>query len=240
MQGYPVTRTQMFYARLAGFMYLLNYAVDVFGQVVPSVIIGTGEFADSARRVFSSGHLYGAALASMTIGWVSVVMLGFALYVTLEPVNRRIAQIALCFRLGESFIGAVTVMFAFVTMNLYTAGHTPGPLQDKQLQELVAVTQVAGGNGFQVAMTFFSVGSTLFFYLFFKSRYLPRPLAAFGVLASVLMCLVSLANLIFPEYGSELLYGWGPIGIAEISTAFWLAIAGIRQPSLPVGELEST
>ena len=125
LQSYPVTRSQLFYARLAGFMYLLNYALDVCGQVVASMITGSGEFADSARRVFTSAHRYGAALASMTFGWASVVMLGFALYVTFEPVNRRIAQIALCFRLGESFIGAVTVMFAFATMRGARASRDP-------------------------------------------------------------------------------------------------------------------
>jgi hypothetical protein len=41
---------------------------------------------------------------------------------------------------------------------------------------------------------------------------------------------VSLAMLLFPEHARTLQYGWGPMGIAELATAFWLMIVGIRQP----------
>jgi hypothetical protein len=237
MHDHPIDDTQRMYARLAGSMYLFNYVTAVFGAVAPSRIMGSGDFAERVQRILASEHLYRAALVSMAISWVLIVILAFALYVTLEPVNKRLAQIALFMELGQACVGAVTVMLSFGALRLYTTGQATGPFQNDQLQVLVSVTNSASGSGFQIAMTFLAVGSTLFFYLFYKSRYIPRPLAAWGVFASVLMLMVSLAGLTFPEYASTLQYGWGPMGIAEIATAFWLMIVGIRLPPVLAGEV---
>jgi hypothetical protein len=57
------------------------------------------------------------------------------------------------------------------------------------------------------------------------------------VFASILMLIVSLGMLLFPDRARTLQFGWGPMGIAELGTAFWLMIAGIRQPA--AGELSA-
>lgn len=223
----PAQRTA---ARVAGFICIFNYIVNVFGVLTPAMIKGSGDFAEKAQRVLAAEHLYRSALTSMTIGWVSIVMLAFALYVTLEPVNKRLAQIALFSRLGEAFVGGVTVMWSFATLRLYTTSQATAPFQNEQLRALISVTGSAAESGFFIAMTFFAPGSILFFYLFYKSGYIPRALAALGVFASVVMLLGNFVALTFPEYVGQVQYGWAPIGIAEIATALWLMIVGIRLP----------
>lgn len=236
MHDTPIDGTQRFYARLAGFMYLLNYAASVFGSLTPDRIRGSGDFAEQARRVVASEFLYRTALTSMAIGWVLIVFLAFSLYVTLKPVNKRLAQLALFLELGQASVGAVTVIFSFMVLGLYTA--PTGSFQNEQLQALVQIVS-ANFSGFNISMMFLAVGSTIFFYLFYKSRYIPRVLAAWGVFASIVMLMVSVAMFLFPENIRTLQYGWGPMGIAEIGTALWLSIVGIRQPhpSAPAGEL---
>jgi Domain of unknown function (DUF4386) len=119
-------------------------------------------------------------------------------------------------------------MFSFATLWLYTTGPARNVFEQTQLQALVAVTQNTAGNGFQISMMFLSVGSTLFFYLFYKSGFFPKSVAAFSAIASVILFIVSAGLLMFPEHESKLLIGWAPMGIAEITTAFWLMIRGIR------------
>jgi hypothetical protein len=237
MHESSIDATQRRYARLAGFMYLFNYATSVFGALTPTSIRGSGDFAERARRILASELLYRAALTSMAIGWVLIVILAFSLYVTLKPVNKRLAQLALFLELGQASVGAVTVIFSFVVLGLYTAFQPTGSFQNDQLQALARVVESASGSGFNIAMTFLAAGSTLFFYLFYKSRYIPRPLATWGVFASVLMLLVSLAMILFPDKARTLQYGWGPMGIAEITTALWLMIVGIRPPPVRVDEV---
>jgi hypothetical protein len=235
MHESSIDSAQYRYARIAGAMYLLNYATSVFGALAPSKIAGTGEFAERAQRILASEFLYRTALTSMAIGWVLIVVLAFSLYVTLRPVNKRLAQLALFLELGQASVGAVTVIFSFVVLGLFTAVQPAGSSQNDVLQTLARVIEQASGSGFNISMMFLSVGSTIFFYLFYKSRYIPRPLAAWGVFSSVLMLLVSLAMLLFPENAPTLQYGWGPMGITEIGTALWLLIVGIRLPRARVG-----
>ena len=230
-------RTQRFYARLAGFMYLFNYITSVFGALIPGRIRGSGAFAEQARRTIASEVLYRSALTSMAIGWVLIVFLAFSLYVTLKPVNRRLAQLALFLELSQASVGAVTVIFSFVVMGLYTSFQPTGSLQIDQLHSLARVVESASLSGFNISMTFLGLGSAIFFYLFYKSRYVPRLLAGWGVFASVVMLIVSLAMLMFPDNVRTLQYGWGPMGIAEIGTALWLTIVGIRPAPAPVGGL---
>jgi hypothetical protein len=151
-------------------------------------------------------------------------------------VNKRLAQLALFFRLGESFVGAVTVVVSFAMLRLYTAADGVGPFQDDQLNALVKIAGSVYDSGFLVAMTFLGPGSILFFCLFYKSRYIPKALAMLGVWGSVMFMLVNFGLLVFPEYSGPLQYGWAPIGVAEIGTAFWLLIVGIRPARVLVGE----
>jgi hypothetical protein len=234
MQNSSTDRTQLIYARLAGFMYLSNYLTSMFGVLAPSSIVGSGDFAQKAQRVLASEQLYRTALVSMAIGWVLIVFLAFALYVTLKPVNKRLAQLALFSELGQAAVGAVTVMLSFGTLWLYTATLATGSFDNNQRQTLVSAIQNTVGSGFQISMMFLSVGSTLFFYLFYKSRYIPRMLAAFSVFASVLLLIVSATVLIFPAYENKILIGWAPMGLAEVTTALWLMIRGIRRPPLEI------
>jgi len=233
----PIDSTQRFYARLAGYMYLVNYATSVFGALMPDVIKGSGDFASRAQRVQASDLLYRSALTSMAIGWVLIVFLAFSLYIALQPVNKRLAQLALFLELGQASVGAVTVIFSFVVLGFYT---TPGVFQGDQLEMLARVVNGAAGSGFNISMVFLGVGSTIFFCLFYQSRYIPRPLAAWGVFSSVLMTVVSLAMLLLPEHARTLQYGWGPMGITEIGTALWLTIVGIRAPKVAFPALAHT
>jgi hypothetical protein len=221
---------QRVYARIAGVLYLVNYGLVMIGLIVPSRIRGSADFAETARRILGSEHLYRGALASLAVRWVTIVLLAFALFVTLEPVNRRLAQLALLMRLGEAFIGAVVVMWSVASTQLRVHGaQATSPFQVDELQGLVAVTAAAGGAGFQVAMAFFAVGSALFFFLFYESRWLPRALGAFGIFASATMLIVSLLTLTFPARAGTLQYGWAPMLVAEVTTALWLVIRGVSR-----------
>jgi hypothetical protein len=50
-------------------------------------------------------------------------------------------------------------------------------------------------------------------------------LSTFGVFASVIVSIMLFAIQIFPEHAGALQYGWAPMAIAEVVTAFWLMFA---------------
>ena len=221
-------RTQRIYARVAGCLFLWLIITGLAGALTISHIVGSGTFAETAKRVVASERLYRVALASELIETLSTLLLAFALYVTLKPVDKLLAQIAMYWRLGETFIGGVGMIFGFVKLRLFSSPQSIGALGADQSQALVDLTRTAGFAAYNIAAIFFSIGSILFFYLFFKSRYIPRIMSAFGVFSSVVVTVMCFASLIFPEHAATLQYGWAPMAIAEVTTGLWLMLFAVK------------
>lgn len=228
MEDSSTVRTQRIYARVAGFLFLWLIITGLAGALTTSHIVGSGTFAETAKRVVASERLYRVALSSALIETLSALLLGFALYVTLKPVDKLLAQMAMYWRLGESFIGCVGMIFGFARLHLYTSSQSIGALGADQSQALVDLTRHAGVAVYNISAIFFSIGSIVFFYLFFKSRYIPRILSAFGVFASVLVTIICFGSLIFPEHAATLQYGWAPMAIAEVATGIWLMLFAVK------------
>src|SRR6266851_4211452 len=239
MTSSDTDKSQIKYARLAGFLFLWLIITGLAGELTISRIVGSGTFAETAKRVVASEHLYRVALSSELIETLSAALLAFALYVTLKPVDKRLAQIAMYWRLGESFIGGAGMIFGFMKLGLYTSPQSLGALGTDQSQALLDLTRHAGFAAYNISAIFFSIGSILFCYLFFKSRYIPRILSAFGVFASVVVTIICFGSLIFPERAATLQYGWAPMAIAEVTTGFWLLLKGVNVQPRDNGKLDS-
>ena len=223
-------RTQRAYARLAGFLFLWLIITGLTGLFISSRIVGSGTFAETAQKVAVSEHLYRLALCFELIETMSAALLAFALYVTLKPIDNLLAQIAMYFRLGESFIGGAAMIFSFFRLGLYTSPQSLAALDTNQSQALVSVTRIANSASVNISAIFFSIGSVIFFYLFFKSSYIPKVLSGFGIFASIIVTIICFGSLIFPERAAMLQYGWAPMAIAEVVTGFWLMFA-VRIPA---------
>jgi hypothetical protein len=222
-----ITPGQRTYARLAGIMFLLNYVLQSIGDgVTIQARVGEG-FAETARIAAESDVLWRFALLNVGAAWIAIGVLAFALYAVLEPVNKRLAQLALVLRLGASFVGAASLMFRVAQARLYSASKTEGLFTTEQLRTLAAVTQRGAGAGVTTAWMFLAAGSVLCFALFLRSRYLPRALAWSGIVASALFVATSVAMFVFPQRSDELKVLGAPFFLVEVATALWLLIKGL-------------
>jgi uncharacterized protein DUF4386 len=229
MENSSTERTQQIYARLAGFLFLWLIITGLAGSLLASRIAGSGAFAEVAKRITASEHLYRLALASELVETLSALLLAFALYAMLRPVNQLLAQMAMYWRVAESLIGCVGMIFGFARLRVYTSPQSL--LAPEHSQALVDLTRYAGSATFNTGALCFSIGSLIFFYLFFKSSYIPRILAGLGVFASVVVTVICFGSLIFPEYSGKLQYGWAPMAIAEVVTGIWLMVFGVKAKS---------
>jgi len=84
-------------------------------------------------------------------------------------------------------------------------------------------------DSFQIQFVYLGVGSVLLFWLLLKSRFIPRPLAMLGLVASAMLILQAFAHLVFPEQVRALGLGmaeYALIFLAEVGTGLWLLIRG--------------
>ena len=215
------------YARLAGFLYLFILAVYDLGDLyLVSPAIVPGDFAQSAHNIAASELLYRLGLAGQFVASWLTILLGGALYALLKPIDPILALFALLFRVAEAVLGSVCALISLVALRIYTG--TAGEFGPAESQALVQLMSRAYSACFLITVIFFSVGSIIFFALLFKSRFIPRVLSAFGILASLLVMALGFSNLIVPQYAAVLAQGWMPILIAEVTTGLWLLLVGVN------------
>lgn len=166
-------RSQRTYARIAGFLMLGIIILAFVGGFILSRVAPSGTFAETAERIAASKHLYRAALSTVVMASLGSALLAFALYATLKPVNSLLAQLALIFTLGDSFLALVVRMCSFVNVHLYLSTQT---LRAELItaQSLAELMRTVANNTENLGGICFGIGSFLFFYLFFQSRYIPR------------------------------------------------------------------
>jgi hypothetical protein len=222
------TPEQRTYARLAAICFLANYVLQGLGDSVTIVLRGGETFAEKARYATENHLLWSVSLLEVGLSWIVIGILAFALYAVLEPVNKRLAQLALCLRLGASFVGAASLMFRVAQGWLYSASATEGLFTTEQLRTLASVLNRGAGAGVETAWMFQGAGATLFFLLFLRSRYLPGALARLGILGGALLIPMSAVMFVFPHYIGPLKLVGLPGLVAEVATALWLLVKGLR------------
>lgn len=221
------TTEQQAYARLAGVCFLANYVLQGFGDSI-TIIFRRGEpFAQVAHYAVENNTLWRFALLNVGLAWISIGVLAFALYVVLEPVNKRLAQLALCLRLGASFVGAASLAFRAASARLYLASATDGLFTPEQLRTLVSAMQRGSGEGVELAWIFQGAGSALFFLLLLRSRTVPRALGWAGLIGTAVLVPLSAAMFVNPKWIDVLKLLGVPGALAEIATAVWLLVKGV-------------
>jgi hypothetical protein len=226
-----VNQAQRTYARLAGILMLGAIVIAIGGGVILSNIAGNGNFAETAARIAASERLYRLALSSVLIVTLSSTLLAFALYATLKPVNSLLAQLGMIFTLGDSFLALIVRMCSFVRLHLYTSAPNPGTasISGELLSDLI---RTIAGTTENIGGISFGLGSCLFFYLFFTSRYIPRVISVLGLFASVIWTALYFASLVFPERHALLQYiCFPPMALAEVVTGFYLMLFAVRKES---------
>ena len=220
-------KSQIRYARLAGFMYLFVDLAYVAGVMIANRFEVPGNFTETAHAIMKSELLYRIGLTSIFIGALSTVFLAMGLYVTVKPIDKNLALLALLFRLAEATIFGLQSLFGFVVLKVFIGSDYTNAFGSSQPAVLVNLRSAVNSDGFIVAGLFFCMGSIIFFYLLLKSTYLPKALSAFGLFGTLLVTITNFADLLLPQYHKTLQLGVMPVGVAEILVGLWLLIKGL-------------
>jgi len=234
MAIYTVDESQRKAAKVVGAMYLFGF-VAVFDElyVRGRLIIGNNA-AETAQNIMAHERLFRFGIATDLIEIASMVVLLTALYVILRAVNQNLALLGAFWRLMEAAICVVMTLSSFDVLRVLSSADYLRVFESDRLQALARIYIGAHGAGYNVAEMFLGLGSTVFGYLWFKSRYIPRVLAVWGVFSSLLVATCTFASVIFPTFQDiSFPVCYLPIAIFELTMGFWLLIKGLRQPDQP-------
>ncbi len=232
MPNSTIDDSQRAAARVAGITYLLTNATAMFASFyVGSKLIVDGDLAKTAANITSSERLFRLGIASDLFTFAAVIPLIVALYVILRPVNQNLALLALSWGLIETSIFVLATLNNVDVLRLLSGAAYLRAFEADRLQVLMRLAIGAHGGAYNVGLIFFGLRSTVFSYLFFKSRYIPKFLAALGVLSSLLVATCCFAFIVFSNLADTLEPGvFMPILIFELATGCWLLVIGFRRP----------
>jgi len=227
-------------AKVAGLLYLIQMATGVFGFYAHGRLTVAGDPVQTAKNIVASERLFRIGTVSDLTTAVVVVVLAWALYVVLRPINRNVALLAVFLRLAENSIAASAIFTDFIALRLLSDVSYLQGFDAQQVQLLARVFTGGQGAGLQIAFVFLGLGSALFSYLWLKSRYVPRALAALGIFGSLVLTIGTLIIMVFPALGAVGLTYMMPLGIYEVGLGLWLLVKGIQAPSAHQGHISSS
>ena len=218
-------------ARVLGVTYPLTFlilGVAFFRCYAPLLV--WNDMAQTARNVFAHESTFRLYIVSALIYGLGLLVLLTALYVILQSMSRGLALFAACCRLVYAFLWFGMLLNLFSVLRVMRSASHLQSLDAERLPALAGLQLASGWDAYYIGLGFYGLGSLVFSCLWFKSRYIPRALAGWGLLASSFVTFCAFAYLIFPGFGSVVSVNWYemPIGLFELVTSLWVLIAGLR------------
>jgi len=220
-------------AIVVGFAYLLALPPALFAEFyVRAHLIAFDDAAQTAQNIMAHERLFRLGIASNLFVFSLDVVLITALLVVLIRVNRGLALLAAGWGLIETATLVVVTLSDLDVLRILSGANYLHAFDASRLQALARLSISAHADAYNVGLVLAGLRSTVFCYLWFKSRLIPRALAAWGVGASFLMGGFAYAFIIVPEVAKLIpveAYG-GPIFLFELTMGFWLLLKGLRLP----------
>ena len=142
---------------------------------------------------------------------------------------------ALLLKLVEATIAAAIVLVSFVALQVLSAETYLTAFTPEQMQVPVGLVLNAHTTIFSIPMVFLGLDMMVFSYLLFKSKYIPRMLAGFGILSFALISIHALMFILAPKYATmpinQIMF-WAPSGLFEIVIGIWLLFKGVTIPEM--------
>lgn len=221
-------------ARLAGAAFLVALAIVVLANYGISFrLVVPGEAAATARNIQAHETLFRLNIACDLIYAVTLLAQVAALYVILRPVQKTLALVAALSRLIFALMWAITALNMLGALRILgTAAYLPA-FAPSQLQALARLHLSASYDTYYVGLPFWGLASTLCGYLWLRSRYIPRALAAYGLIVSAWGVFCAFTFLVFPHFDATVGASWFdlPLVTGELAWGFWLLTMGTKEPA---------
>ena len=219
---------QSVYVKVAGLTYIIIILLGIFSvNVIESNLIVPGNNAATFRNIVEHKFLFRIGVTGEVLMYLLVILLSSSLFIILRTVDKNLAMLALLMRVAEAIIGAATVVLSgLIPLHLITIDKV---FPSEQIHTLLRLFLDIRGSGLDIVLMFIGVGGSVFCYLFYKSNYVPKFLACWGIFTYLSMLFLSFASLISPDISETFkMVFYIPGGLFELIFGFWLLLKGIN------------
>lgn len=235
-----IDQSQRKAAKVAGLTLIFAIAIVVISNYsVTFRYIIPGNVAETARNIIEHETAFRFNAFCNLIFLVTLIVMSTSFYVILKPVNKNFALVAAFTRFVYAFVWGFMAINTLMAIRLLGDTDYLSVFETDQLQTMMRLNLTSSWDAYYVGLPFWGLASAIISMLLFKSRYIPRALAVFGIISSVWCVFCAFAYLIFPAYGKVVHLGLFdvPLTLFEVILGFWLLLKGLSpsrkvQPNL--------
>jgi hypothetical protein len=192
--------------------------------------------AATVENITASEELFRLAIAALLIVTFLDIMVAWALYVLLRPVNAALALLVGWLRLAAPAVFAVALTNLLDVAQL-VGGADGAALQPAQLQAQVMASLASFDNGWDMSLAIFGLHLLGLGYLLFRSAHFPRFLGVLVVVAGGGYLADSFGTILIPDYALTIgLFTF----VGEPLLIFWLFYRAIKGFNPSAGASMST
>jgi hypothetical protein len=226
-----------------GVLFIIATVADLISRVaLLQPILGAPDYL---ARISANEFQVLLGALFLLIGAVAAAGIAIALYPVVRRQNEGLALGSVGFRLieGALYVGIVVCVLTLVTLGREAAG---GQALAPSAFEVPAALLLAARDSLgQASVLIFGLGALMYYWVFYRSRLVPRWLSAWGLVA-VTMVMVSgilvMVRVIEPFSPPQLVLAL-PIFLLEMVLAVWLIARGFSSRAIaaaPANEASPT
>jgi len=215
-------------AIVAGVGLLIMAILAPFAEFyVRQSLLVPGDAATTASNIMANELLFRVAICSYLIVAILDVVVAWALYVFLKPVNKSLSLLAGWFRVVYAAILAMTMLNFGIALQLLSGADYLTVIETDQLHAQAMLFLNAFDYGWDIGLVIFGLHLLVIGYLVFKSGYIPKLLGVLLMIAGLGYLIDSFGKLLSPNYDANIaMFTF----IGEVLLIFWLLIKGARIP----------
>ncbi len=213
-------------ARIAGFIYLLQIPLGVFGIVyVPKMLMVTGNMTTTVSNILANEFLFRLSIVSAILCALITIGTAIFIYKVLKAVNKNYAKMIVIFTLIVAPITMLNELNQVAVLLLLKSPEYASIFSASQIQTLISMFLDLHKYGIQIAGIFYGFWLLPMGYLVIKSNYIPK-IIGFLLIVTCFGYLIDFTTFfLFPNFGiiiSE--YTW----LGEVLMVLWLLIKGVK------------
>jgi hypothetical protein len=214
--------------RLLGAAFLIVFVASMLSGSLLNAATGSGSISDILVSISDNLTLMRISILVELVTSISIVVLAVLLYVVFHKQYVIAALVGLGWWLAEAIILAASKIGAFALIPLSLEYVEAGAPDSSYFQTLGDFFYYGlDRQGWAIHMLFFCPGGILWYYLFHRSRYIPRVLSVWGLVAVSLVAINVLVMLFDRSLGLQMIM-LAPYLLFEALIGPWLMIKGIK------------
>jgi len=215
-------------ALIAGFGYLLGPVTYAEFSIYPKLVI-PGNIEQTVQNLAGHQGLFAAAIFCYLIEFIEDVVIAWALYVLLIPVNKALSLLTAWFRLVYTAIALVGVLNLATVFRLVNTPDYLTAFGPQQLHAQVKLLLESSRYDWSMGLVLFGIHLVLLGYLIYRSGYIPRILGILLVIDGLGWVTDSSQPYLFPNAHLGFLF---VTFFGEVFLMLWLLIWGwkIKEP----------